>query len=80
MYFSILSYCISLTLTKISILLQFRRIFSVKDAKLPIYIVLGICIAYGIETVFSGTFTCIPVDAFWDLMKKPTARCINENA
>jgi len=80
MYFSILAYCISLTLTKVSILLQFRRIFSVKDAKLPIYIVMGICIAYGIETVFSGTFTCIPVDAFWDLMKKPTARCINENA
>jgi hypothetical protein len=41
---------------------------------------MGICVAYGIESVLTGTFTCIPVYAFWDLMKKPTANCLNENA
>lgn len=48
--------------------------------RLPIYIVMGIVVAYGIETFLTGTFTCIPVDAFWNLTKKPTAKCLNENA
>ncbi|KAF2183865.1 hypothetical protein K469DRAFT_581164 [Zopfia rhizophila CBS 207.26] len=80
LYFSILCYCMSLALTKISILLQYRRIFSVKEMRLPIYIVMGICVAYGIVTVVTGIFACIPVDAFWDVRKKPTARCVDEHA
>lgn len=48
--------------------------------RIPIYVAMGICTAYGIESILTGTFTCTPVDAFWDLMKKPTAKCLNENA
>ncbi|CAG5181650.1 uncharacterized protein ALTATR162_LOCUS9790 [Alternaria atra] len=80
LYFSILAYCISLTLTKISILLQYRRIFTLREMQIPIYVVFGICVAYGIESVTTGIFSCIPVDAFWEVTKKPTARCLNENA
>ncbi|KAF2830466.1 hypothetical protein CC86DRAFT_284143 [Ophiobolus disseminans] len=80
LYFSILAYCISLTLTKISILLQYRRIFTLREMRISIYVVMGICVAFGIESVTTGIFTCIPVDAFWDLTKRPTAKCLNENA
>ncbi|KAF2016638.1 hypothetical protein BU24DRAFT_492692 [Aaosphaeria arxii CBS 175.79] len=78
LYFSILTYTASLTFTKLSILLQYRRIFAVQKMRLPIYIAMGICAAYGITSVFTGIFDCVPVDAFWDLTKKPTARCVNE--
>jgi hypothetical protein len=80
LYFSILSYCVGLTFTKVSILTQYRRIFSVKGARVPIYIVMGICVASGLAAFFTFAFTCIPVDAFWDVLKKPRAKCINENA
>lgn len=60
--------------------MQYRRIFTLREMRLPIYIVMGICVAYGIESVLTGTLSCIPVDAFWDLMKKPTAKCLNDNA
>ncbi|ORY07130.1 hypothetical protein BCR34DRAFT_631839 [Clohesyomyces aquaticus] len=78
LFISIEAYCSALTLTKVSILLQYRRIFTVKELRIPIYIVMGICVAYGVESVLSGVFTCIPVDAFWEISKKPTAKCINE--
>jgi hypothetical protein len=48
--------------------------------RIPIYVVMGICVAYGIESVITGIFTCIPIDAFWDVMKKPSAKCLSENA
>ncbi|KAH7081140.1 hypothetical protein BKA63DRAFT_462019 [Paraphoma chrysanthemicola] len=80
LYFSIFAYCTSLTLTKISILIQYRRIFSLRETRISIYVVMGICVAFGIESVITGLFTCIPVDAFWNLTKRPTARCLNENA
>ncbi|KAH7117917.1 hypothetical protein B0J11DRAFT_441449 [Dendryphion nanum] len=80
LYFAILAYCSSITFTKISILLQYRKIFSTRQMRWPIYIVLGICTAFGLACVISGIFTCIPVDAAWDLTKQPTAKCVKVNA
>ncbi|KAF2729870.1 hypothetical protein EJ04DRAFT_580293 [Polyplosphaeria fusca] len=79
-YWSVLAYCNTLTFTKLSILVQYRRIFTVKYMRLPIYIVMGIIVATGTEVLFSAIFSCVPVDAFWNLSKRPTARCINTNA
>jgi len=79
LYFSVICYCISLTLTKVSILLQYRRIFTIDKMQLPIYIVMTIVVAYGIEMVLTGTFSCVPVDAFWEVLKKPTAKCLDSN-
>jgi hypothetical protein len=38
------------------ILLQYRRIFTLREMRIPIDIVLGIRVAYGIESVITGIF------------------------
>ncbi|KAJ4398678.1 hypothetical protein N0V91_010034 [Didymella pomorum] len=42
LYFSIITYNISLTVTKISILLQYYRIFTLREMRIPVYIALVI--------------------------------------
>lgn len=63
---------------RISILLQYRRIFvtsrGVWSANTAI---MGVCVAFALESVFVGVFQCIPIDALWNFRKMPTARCIN---
>ncbi|KAH7389284.1 hypothetical protein DE146DRAFT_724657 [Phaeosphaeria sp. MPI-PUGE-AT-0046c] len=80
LYFSILTYCVGFTLIKVSILTQYRRIFTVASARIPIYVVMGIAIASGIAAFFTFAFACVPVDANWNILKKPMAKCINEYA
>ncbi|KAF2737808.1 hypothetical protein EJ04DRAFT_590519 [Polyplosphaeria fusca] len=79
-FVAILTYCASLTFTKLSILLQYRRIFTYKEMRMTIYIIFGICVALGIESVLTGIFTCVPVDAFWNLEKQSTAICLDRAA
>ncbi|KAF2003015.1 hypothetical protein P154DRAFT_429775 [Amniculicola lignicola CBS 123094] len=76
-YFSVLAYRTSLCLTRVSILLQYRRIFTLREMRIPIYIIMGICIGYGIASVSVDAFGCRPIDAFWDFRKRPTAKCID---
>jgi hypothetical protein len=57
--------------------MQYRRIFGVTETRVAIYIVLGICVAIGLETFLTFALACIPVDAFWNIMKTPTAKCLN---
>ncbi|KAF1961286.1 hypothetical protein CC80DRAFT_464073 [Byssothecium circinans] len=80
LYVSILAYCTSLTLTKMSILLQYRRIFSTKEARIPIYLVMALCVGCGLVSLFTCIFTCVPVDAFWDVLKRPSAKCVHEHS
>ena len=63
-----------------SILLQYRRIFTLKDSRKPIYIVMGICVATALTAIICAIFTCIPVDSFWNLYKMPYAKCMNKDA
>ncbi|CAI6339898.1 unnamed protein product [Periconia digitata] len=79
LYWSILTYCVGFTFTKVSILTQYRRIFAVKRARIPIYIVMGLCVATGTEALFTFAFVCTPVDAFWNVMKRPAAKCLDED-
>ncbi|KAH7389433.1 hypothetical protein DE146DRAFT_162982 [Phaeosphaeria sp. MPI-PUGE-AT-0046c] len=80
LFFSIIAYHVTLTATKISILLQYRRIFTLQGSRLPIYITMGICVACGTTAVLTATFTCIPVRAYWDFVAKMTAKCVNQDA
>ncbi|PSN66331.1 hypothetical protein BS50DRAFT_635470 [Corynespora cassiicola Philippines] len=77
LYFSIIFYCLSLTLTKMSILLQFVRLFPFREMRIPIYVLMVICVAYMFESVFGGIFQCQPVDAFWNLEKLAFAKCVD---
>jgi hypothetical protein len=60
--------------------MQYRRIFGVTETRLSIYIVLGICVATGLEAFLTFAFACIPVDAFWDITKVANARCLDSFA
>ncbi|EAT87840.1 hypothetical protein HBI56_117970 [Parastagonospora nodorum] len=80
LYSSILTYVLGFIFVKLSILMQYRRIFSVNEARIPIYIVMAISVITGIIAFFTFAFECKPVDAFWNVTKRPTARCLDENA
>ena len=74
---SLIVYYLSLGLTKGSILLQYRRVFTTKKFWMGNYAIMAVVICYAFWTVFSSIFACIPVSAFWT--RKP-ARCINQFA
>ena len=73
---SIITYNVSITFTKLSILLQYRRLFVAKPMRRAIYITMIIVAVYGFEACLSGILTCIPVYAFWDVRIQPTAKCL----
>jgi hypothetical protein len=80
LYFSIITYNISLTVTKISILLQYYRIFTLREMRIPVYIALVVVSAWGTTTICTSTFSCIPVDAYWKVTKQASATCVNRVA
>ena len=74
---SIITYNFSLTLTKMSILLQYRRIFFASDhSNKVIYIAIVITGIYGVCCFFTSLLSCLPVRAFWDLKLQATAKCL----
>ncbi|OBT76453.1 hypothetical protein VF21_04020 [Pseudogymnoascus sp. 05NY08] len=80
LYFSILAYCMAITLTKISIFLQLHRIFGVnKLMHFATLIMMVVVVSYGIESVTIGIFTCAPVSAYWDLKIQATSRCLPQD-
>ncbi|KAL9532310.1 SAT4 family membrane protein [Sphaerulina musiva] len=62
----IIMYNLSLTFTKLSILLQYKRLFPQKGFKLAVHLVMGVVVIYALWRFFSAVFTCAPVQAFWD--------------
>ncbi|KAF7197802.1 Satratoxin biosynthesis SC1 cluster protein 4 [Pseudocercospora fuligena] len=62
----IVVYNICLCFTKLSILLQYTRIFPQKGFRLATWIVMGAVVIYAIWRVLAAIFTCLPVAAFWD--------------
>ncbi|KAK4044373.1 hypothetical protein C8A01DRAFT_31428 [Parachaetomium inaequale] len=65
-WYGILFYNLSLTLSRISILLLYKRIFTYSWIKRTIQIVLILVIAIGIWLVVSVCTACMPLEAFWD--------------
>ncbi|KAG9195799.1 hypothetical protein G6011_00920 [Alternaria panax] len=76
LFWSIICYNTSLMFTKISILLQYGRIFTVREMRIPLHIIMAICIAWGITTLFTSIFTCVPVHAYWKILEQPGANCM----
>lgn len=73
---SLIVYYLSLGLTKTSILLQYRRVFSTPKFRIACYTVLAVVIIYTIWTEFGSIFACLPVRAFWT--KEQPSKCINQ--
>ncbi|KAF1996954.1 hypothetical protein P154DRAFT_497567 [Amniculicola lignicola CBS 123094] len=65
-YATVLSYNMSLTFTKLSILLQYLRIFKVRKLRFACYALIVIVALYGLEMFITSAFPCWPVASFWD--------------
>ena len=62
-----------------SILIQLHRIFGISRGMYYATLIgMAVVMAYGIESVTTGIFTCTPIRAYWDLTIQPTARCLPE--
>lgn len=70
-------YNLSLTLTKISILVQYYRVFATPRFRICCYVMIGVVVSYGILTFFGSIFICTPVPFFWD-KTIPGGKCLNE--
>jgi hypothetical protein len=68
----------SLSLTKASILLQYRRVFPTRKFRIACWIIIGVVFVYTLWTIFGNVFQCIPVSAFWTL--DPGAWCMDQIA
>ncbi|PSN60339.1 hypothetical protein BS50DRAFT_563986 [Corynespora cassiicola Philippines] len=78
LFASIMMYNFGLTLTKISILLQYLRITVDPIVRKACYILVYITIFNCIHTFFTGVFTCYPVAKFWD--DRIPGGCVNKEA
>lgn len=74
---SVWMYNLSLTVTKISILVQYLRLFPTRRFRIVCYVVLGIVTAYGVWTLFGNIFICTPVEFFWN-KSLPNGSCLNQ--
>ncbi|KAH8725892.1 hypothetical protein GQ44DRAFT_796079 [Phaeosphaeriaceae sp. PMI808] len=72
---SLIVYYLSLGLTKCSIILQYRRVFTTRRFHVACWLVMAVVVAYSVWTVFGSIFACVPVRAFWT---REPAKCINQ--
>lgn len=77
-----ITYVITVTLVRTSVLLLFRRLFDVSQIRIIIGLLDGLCLAWGIAIVFTNVFLCIPVsDAFNPAVAMSTSeQCIDLQA
>ncbi|KAF2865328.1 hypothetical protein BDV95DRAFT_507298 [Massariosphaeria phaeospora] len=76
---SVWIYNLSLTATKISILIQYFRIFPIQRFRMVCTVLLGFVAAFGIWTLFGSIFLCFPIEAFWD-RTVTDGRCLDQQA
>lgn len=65
-WYGILFYWLSLEFTKLSILMLYRRFFTMPWARRANYLVLAITFGVGIYLVVSVLTACTPLEAFWN--------------
>ncbi|KAI8935525.1 hypothetical protein NX059_008095 [Plenodomus lindquistii] len=75
---SLMLYNLSLGLQKISILVQYLRVFTTRRFQIICKVVMGVVCGFLAWAVFGSAFVCIPVRAFWT--KEPGAKCMNQFA
>ncbi|KAG4439581.1 hypothetical protein IFR05_004929 [Cadophora sp. M221] len=65
LFVAILAYNLSLTSIKISIVLQYLRVFVGTSIRFWCWATIVLVALYGLETVITAILTCIPVASFW---------------
>ncbi|KAG0645125.1 hypothetical protein D0Z07_9202, partial [Hyphodiscus hymeniophilus] len=80
-YIDELLYLCSLTMTRLSILCLYLRIFPQPTFRSIVYVIMASNIVYGTVFVLLSIFQCIPIQAVWTRWDGTVpARCINVNA
>ncbi|PLB52725.1 hypothetical protein P170DRAFT_454011 [Aspergillus steynii IBT 23096] len=83
LYVTIPLYNLSLNLTKISMILLYRRLFPTRGYQIILLIALICVVLSGLWMILSAIFFCIPVHAFWDpaapqnCLPKTAVWCLN---
>jgi hypothetical protein len=75
---SIWIYYAGLFCVKISILLQYLRVFVQKHFQIACYVLISVVTACSLWAIFSGIFMCTPVRHFWDA--RVPGKCMNKLA
>ncbi|KAH9864417.1 hypothetical protein J1614_010351 [Plenodomus biglobosus] len=75
---SLIFYGTSLGFQKISMLVQYLRVFTTRKFQIACWVMIAFVAIYSTWTVFGNAFSCIPVRAFWT--KEPGAKCIDQYA
>jgi len=78
LYISICTYCASLGLTKLAILMQYRRVFQTPRFQIVNWVFIAIIIGFTLGTVGGAIFICTPVEKFWKTELE--GHCINKSA
>ncbi|KAH6723368.1 hypothetical protein BKA61DRAFT_10012 [Leptodontidium sp. MPI-SDFR-AT-0119] len=65
LWVSIVAYNLSLTSIKISIILQYLRVFVGQSIRFWCWASIALVALYGVETVITAILACIPVGTFW---------------
>ncbi|CAI6337986.1 unnamed protein product [Periconia digitata] len=68
-------YIMETAIIKMSLLVQYLRIFKAGTMRWICLSMLGIVTAWGITYSFLSWFPCFPVQAFWDRLSYPNAKC-----
>ncbi|KAF2741035.1 hypothetical protein EJ04DRAFT_423379 [Polyplosphaeria fusca] len=74
---SVWVYYMALTFTKVSILVQYLRIFPTPRFRVACFVMLAFVGGFGIWNFFSSIFLCSPVPFFWDKSIKD-GTCLNQ--
>ncbi|KAI4717159.1 hypothetical protein E4T48_06623 [Aureobasidium sp. EXF-10727] len=77
--FAAMIYSVCMLLTKMSILMLYRRLFPIDNFRYLWWMCAFCTVGYGLGAMFSSLFACVPVRANWDMTIAPT-RCINKQA
>ncbi|KAK6500136.1 hypothetical protein TWF481_010491 [Arthrobotrys musiformis] len=75
---NMLIYCITVTLTKLSILAFYLRLFPSGFFRTLTYITGFVVIASGVAYTFMVIFYCLPIRAYWQPFDFPDAKCLND--
>ena len=74
------TYALTITLVKVSILLLYRRIFVTPKFRRATLVMGAISVAWGFITILGQIFLCRPISAAWDPNALFTDKCLNVQA
>jgi hypothetical protein len=75
-----MTYNLSITFTKISILLFYLRFSIERPFKIAVFCVMFVAVGYSVPSALVWTYICRPMQAYWDFSLQAQANCVNMKA